>query len=210
MIEIQRSSGYEAIVTSCLELRFEWLADHWKHEFVSTGHCCSIPRVWSLEGGHSLDDPTRVSGPMYQQLDVKRDPDSGVVRALLVGQAGPHHFSASFTVEEQSDGVAIDIDVADRCASPVEALAATYLIESSEADLHDSDGGPPTLSWSNPKSRLVFVAEPPSQVAATEASLGSILLQALAKIDPAEKTHRFKYRWRWYNAPVHQIWDHTA
>jgi hypothetical protein len=208
MIEIETSSGYEAIITPCLQLRFEWRADHWKHELVSTGHCASIPRVWSLEGGHALDDPTRVSGPMYQQLDVKRDP-SGIVRALLVGQAGPHHFSASFTVEEKPHGVVIDVDVADRCTTKVEALAASYLIESSNADLHDS-GGPPTLTWSNPKSRLVFEAEPPARVAAVESSLGSIRIQALAAIDPAEKTHRFRYRWRWYNSPGHQIWDYTA
>jgi len=208
MIEIQQSSGHEAIITSCLQLRFEWMSDHWKHEIVSTGHCASIPRVWSLEGGHALDDPTRVSGPMYQQIDVRRDP-SGIARALLVGQAGPHHFSASFTVKEEADGVLIDVEVADRCPEKVEALAVTYLIEASGADLHDF-AGPTTLTWNNPDSRLVFAAESPAQVAATEAILGSIRIQALAAIDPLLKTHRFRYSWRFYNAPVHQIWGKIA
>jgi hypothetical protein len=208
MVEIEQSSGYEAILTSCLELRFVWMSDHWKHEFVSTGQYSANPRVWSLEGGHALDDPTRVSGPMYQQLDVNRDP-SGIVRALLIGQAGPHHFSASFTVEEEPDGVAILVDVADRCSSKVEALAATYLIDSSEAELQNSDG-PTTLTWRNPNSRLVFEAESPARVAATESIHGSIRIQALAAIDPSEKTHRFRYSWRWHNSPGRQIWDHTA
>lgn len=93
--------------------------------------------------------------------------------------------------------------------SKVEVLAATYLIEASTADLHES-GGSPTLSWSNPKSRLIFEAEPPTRVIATECSLGSIRIQAVAAIDPAEKTHRFKYRWRWSNSPGIQIWDNIA
>jgi len=208
MIEIETSSGQEAIITPCLRILFEWRTDHWKHEMISCGTCGSIPRLWSIEGGHALDDPARVSGPIYQQIDVRRDP-RGVARALLVGQAGPHHFSAAFEVHEKPDGIELDVDVADRCPVPVEALAATYLIEASTAELRHSDGSA-TLAWHNPDSRLVFEAEPPSRIAASEASMGTIRLQALAAIDPSTRTHRLRYRWRWAFKPSRPIWDHTA
>jgi hypothetical protein len=207
MLEIEVSSGHEAIIAPCLQLRFEWREDHWKHEMVSTGLSAAIPRVWSLDGGFERDS-TRVGGPVYQQLHVRPDP-SGVVRALLVGQSGPHHFSAAFTIEETTDGVVVDVDVADRCRSPVEALGATYLIEASEGEMAHSAGSA-TLSWHHPESRLVFEAEPPARIVAEEASFGTIRLQALAAIDPSEQTHRFRYRWRWSNSPGRQLWDYTA
>ena len=52
------------------------------------------------------------------------------VQALLVGQSGPHHFSAVFTVAERGRRrSSIEVDVADRCRAPVEALASTYLVD---------------------------------------------------------------------------------
>ena len=208
MPEIEISSGHQAIITSCFQFRFEWMSDRWKQEVVSLGSCASIPRIWSLEGVHSPDDPTRVSGPIYQQIDVQHESD-GVVRALLVGQSGPHHFSAAVSVEEKPDGAVVDIDVADRCRSPVEALAATYLIESSDAELRHSEGSA-ALAWHHPESRLIFEADQPTRISAQEGSLGTIRVQALATIDASEQTHRFRYRWRWVHSPEHRIWDHTA
>jgi hypothetical protein len=208
MLTIESSSGHQAILTPCLQLRFEWMSTHWKHEMVSCGPCAPIPRVWSIEGGHAADDPRRVSGPIYQQIDVRPDP-TGIARALLVGQSGPHHFSASFAVQGNPDGVVIDVDVADRCLTPVEALAATYLIEASGAAIRSDDAGA-ELSWHHPETRLIFEAEPPTRVAAAEASMGSIRLQALAAIEPTQKTHRFRYRWRWIHSPEHWIGDRTA
>jgi hypothetical protein len=210
MIDIEVSGNVERIVAPCLKLRFEWMADHWKHELVSTGSCASIPRIWSLEGGHDLDDPTRVNGPIYQQLNIKRDSDE-VVHALLVGQAGPHHFSSSFTVREIEDGVEIDVDLADRCRSPVESLAVTYLIEASDADLlADDRDGSASLSWRHPESRLEFAAEAPAVVASREATKGTIRFQAIAALKPGDQTHRLRYSWRWTHKVGRQIWDHTA
>ena len=124
----------------------------------------------------------------------------GVAHALLVGQAGPHHFSASFTVTETDDSAEIRVDVADRCVLPIEALAATYLIEASDAVLQH-EAGVASMTWRNPDAGLTFEAEPPTQIAVNEASIGSIRLQALATVDTSLKTQRFQYRWRWIKGP---------
>jgi hypothetical protein len=194
MTEIETTSGQEAIRTHCLTLRFFWVGDHWKHELVSTGDSASLPLVWSVEGGASAQEPTRVVSPTYQQIDRAGD----VARALLVGQSGPHHFSASFEVEEHSGGVSIAVDVADRCLGPVEALAATYQVEASAGQLDFDDGV--ILELRHPSARLRFQAEPPAQALADEAGMGVVRLQALAGLDPNSRTHRLRYRWIWEHA----------
>ncbi len=78
-----------------------------------------------------LEEHNRVVSPAYQQIHLEQDKAKGVVRAFLVGQSGPHHFSAAFEVAERPHGAVIDVDVADRCRAPVEYLAATYAIEPS-------------------------------------------------------------------------------
>ncbi len=78
-----------------------------------------------------LEEHTRVVSPTYQQIHLEQDKAKGVVRAFLVGQSGPHHFSAAFEVAERPHGAVIDVDVADRCRAPVEYLAATYAVEPS-------------------------------------------------------------------------------
>ncbi len=73
----------------------------------------------------------RVVSPAYQQLQFQED--GRAVQALLVGQSGPHHFSAVFAVEERDVSTAgrprSTVDVADRCRGPVEALASTYTVD---------------------------------------------------------------------------------
>ncbi len=206
MIQIETASGQEVIVAPCLRLRFSWVGDHWKQEMVSVGDSVGVPMIWSVEANNTLGDHSRVVSPTYQQIDV-RMADS-VARALLVGQAGPHHFSAAVEVSEAANGVVVDVDVADRCREPVEALAATYVMENAAGQLHQ--GGAGGLVWDHATHHLIFEADPPTRVLAASHGFGSLQVQALATIDPAARTHRFRYRWRWINEPDAQIWDRTA
>ncbi len=100
----------------------------------------------SIEGDPERDDPTRVISPAYQQLQFQTDGPK-IIQALLVGQSGPHHFSAVFAMEEAGKpdhvlwpdgafgGIYIGIDVADRCREPVDALASTYNVAATSSNL---------------------------------------------------------------------------
>ncbi len=207
MPEIELSGGNETIITHCLQVRFLWISDHWKHELVSAGGCHSIPRIWSVEGVPHHEDPGKPCGPLYQRLEARIEP-SGVARASLSGQSGSHHFSTTFEVREQPDEVIIDVDVVDRCPDPVKDLSVTYLIEASDGRLRADEVI--TITWSHPECKLVFEAEPPATATASEAGLGTIRLQAHAELDPSKQAHHFRYRWRWITLPARQIWDREA
>ena len=226
MVLHESSSGLETIITSCFQLRFSWHEDRWRHEIVSTGPAESLPRVSAVEAFTDRDEHHRVVSPTYQQIHLEEDRARQIVRAFLVGQAGPHHFSAVFEAAERPHGAVIDVDAADRCRTPVEYLAATYLVEPSSgawtSETHaqsdpDSVFDPAVaartaivLTCEYPHSRLVFEADAPGRHIAEEAGHGSVHLQALARTHPVEQTHRFRYRWRWVNDPTPSIWDHNA
>lgn len=226
MVVFESSSGAETILTSCFQLRFRWHEDRWEHEVASAGAAGSLPRFRSVEMATDLDGHRRVVSPAYQQIHLEQDRQRGVVRAFLVGQSGPHHFSAAFEVAERPHGAVIDVDVADRCRQPVEYLAATYLVEptpgayTGEARAPsdpDAEAGPAAaardaivLTCERPHGRLIFEADPPGRPMAEEAGHGAVRLQALAHVIESNQTHRFRYRWRWVTDPRPSIWDHTA
>ncbi len=226
MVIFESSSGSEVIIASCCQLRFWWHEDRWRHEIVSTGQAESVPRVASVEATTDPEGHTRIVSPTYQQIHLDQDKDKGIVRAFLVGQAGPHHFSAAFLVEERPHGAVIDVDVADRCLSPVEYLAATYKVEPTTGawasrdhatDDPDSAADPVVanrpeivLTCENPHTQLIFEADAPARYATEEAGHGAVRIQALAQPRAADQTHRFRYRWRWVNDSRPALWDRTA
>lgn len=226
MVTFQSSSGAETILASCFELRFRWYEDRWRHEIISTAQAESLPRISAVEAITDLEAHTRVVSPTYQQIHLEQDKAKKVVRAFLVGQSGPHHFSAVFEVANRPHGTVIDVDVADRCLLPVEYLAATYTIEPTSGtwttEAHtQSDPDAITdpavaarsaivLTCEHPHSRLIFEADAPARHAAEEAGHGSVRVQALAQPRASDQTHRFRYRWRWVNDPHPGIWDRTA
>ena len=223
MVTFESSTGSETIFSRCCQLRFWWHQDRWKHEIVSTAQAESLPRVAAIEMATDLEEHDRVVSPAYQQIHLEADKAKGVVRAFLVGQSGPHHFSAAFEVADRPHGAVIDIDVADRCRAPVAYLAATYTIEPSPGvwtqETHaqadpDSATDPAVaarsalvLTCEHPHARLIFEADHPARHAAEEAGHGAVRVQALAHTNPADQTHRFRYRWRWVNDPHPDVWD---
>ena len=220
MVTCESSSGTETILTACFQLRFSWHEDRWRHEVVSAGAAESLPRFRSVEMAADLDGHHRVVSPAYQQIHLEEDRKAGIVRAFLVGQSGPHHFSAAFEGAERPHGAVVDVDVADRCRRPVEYLAATYLVEPTPGQYASEDHAAPdpavaarsaiVLTCEHPHSRLIFEADHPGRHLAEEAGHGAVHLQALAHIIDSGQTHRFRYRWRWITDPRPSIWDHTA
>ena len=196
MPELHENGDAKAIVAGDLRLAFRWTGERWVHRLELQERDQVIPRVLaaSVEGDPDRDDPTRVVSPAYQQLHFQEDGRS--MQALLVGQSGPHHFSAVFTLVEEIFGdVSIHVDVADRCRGPVEAFASTYAVNARSDEL--ADASPIKASWNFGPDCLAFVARPPAQVAVAEAGRLATSIQALAGPDPGSATRRLLYDWHW-------------
>jgi len=192
MPELVTDGDLRSIATPTLRLAFRWVGDRWTHA-LEVGRDARVPIAWPIEGDPARDDPARVVSPAFQQLEFQ-EAGSGL-QALLVGQSGPHHFSAVFTVEESGGGAAVTVDVADRCRGPVEALASTYWVDAVSGDLVDADES--AIRWSVAGGRLGFEATPPTRAQLSEAGRRATRVQATAPIVAGVHTHRCIYRWRW-------------
>ena len=199
------------IVAGAFRLAFLWTGARWVHSLEHRARGASSHRVLaaSAEGDPDRDDPARVVSPAYQ--DIQFQEDGATTQALLVGQSGPHHFSAVFAVERRSrapglgwlhpdppgEEVHVRVDVADRCRAPIEALAASYTVDATSSDLIDAR--PTVVAWDLGPNRLTFATDygGPTQVAWAEAGRRATRIQALAGLDPAAATYRFQYLWHW-------------
>ena len=142
MIAIEEGEDERSIVTPCCRLVFRRDGERWTHSLISlpTGERL----LESLESDPDRDDPMRVISPSFQDLHFQ-DSREGLVLAMLVGQSGPHHFSAVFQVEMVEgpivDGVPvrpgsncqISADVAVRSRSAFESLTSTYSVSGADA-----------------------------------------------------------------------------
>jgi hypothetical protein len=189
-IAIEERGDSRAVVTPRLTLMFSWTGDRWSHTLELPGSV--VVRSVESDPQRESEEPGRVLSPAYQQVHFQRNGPS--VHALLVGEAGPHRFSASFRVEESGNGTIVEVDVADRCRKPVEALACTYTLSLTSSDLGDAD--PSRIVWERGGERLTFEsAGPPSLLTMAEAGRSATRVQAAASIDPERATRRWAYRW---------------
>jgi hypothetical protein len=195
MVELETDGDCRSIVTPTLRLAFRWVDDRWVHS-IEPGRM-GAPIARTIEGDPARDDPARVVSPAYQQLEFQA---TGLgLQALLVGQSGPHHFSAVFSVEESKGGTVIEADVADRCRTPIDVLACTYWVDARSGDLLDADST--RIQWSLPAGRLDFEVTPPGSAHLSEAGRRATRAQAGARVTPGTYTHRCRYRWRWQPNP---------
>jgi hypothetical protein len=199
MAQIVQTDDEFTIVAPPIRLVFRWDGRRWAHELSSGGRVIASSVEWEPE----RDDPSRVVSPAYQQVS----PHMGSERAgaLLVGQWGPHHGSAVFTVSDDENGVVIAADVAVRSRSVLEVLACTYTVHLSSSDLIDAS--PSAIDWrldEPPGGRLRFETSQRNgtgRVGLAEAGRRSTRVQASAEIVAGTATRRLEYRWRWFPDP---------
>jgi hypothetical protein len=185
-------------------VRFDRAGDRWTHRLlfgISDRDHAEI--VSAVESDCERDDPTRIVSPVYQELQ-RHEPAGDQIDGvclLLTGHFFQHHFSAAINLFRDPDSpsyVVLDFDVADRCRSPVQSLAATYLVRLGSSDLANAD--PQEIAW-NPgmivPGRVEIRCGPPCRLALEEAGRQAARVQAMAVMDPAKFTHRLHYRWRW-------------
>src|SRR5579864_3678266 len=112
-LEFETADDLRAIVTPGLRLAFRWTGDRWTHALEGGPESGRSVLAQAVES----NDLSRVVSPAYQQFHSQRTPET--IQAMLLGQAGPHHFSAVFTVRELPEGTDVAVDVADRCRAEV-------------------------------------------------------------------------------------------
>lgn len=182
-----------------LGLEFRKLGDRWAHAIVGPGPGRVLAESTSAPPGD--EDPARVVSPVYQELQLHGPETGPSLCLLLTGLFFQHHFSAAVTLSRdpvQGRGVFLDLDVADRCRSRVECLAATYLVRLDSGALVSAD--PERIAWQvdSPGAGLLeLVAVPPAALAIAEAGRKATRVGILASIQPGSFTHRLRYGWRW-------------
>ncbi len=132
-----------------MRLRFRRLNDRWTHAIeIGPGPWQTLAEA--IEWTTAAEDSNRIVSPVYQEVHFQHDGDS--VLALLVGLAGPHHFSAAVKVshrvsgppeshdfgEELSESTA-DFDVANRCRATIQAFDCHYKVHAPPAILPRGD-----------------------------------------------------------------------
>jgi hypothetical protein len=190
----------QAIVTPSLRLVFSWQDDRWIHAVM-----VAVPNGEPSAVVHSIDRSAgeRTVSPTYQQVHLQAD--AGVHHAMLVGQSGNHHFSATFTVREEENGViSIDVDVADRrlgSGGESEPLACTYDVRLPLAEVEEASHR--FIRWwcSSPAGHLNVAATDsnptPTIVMLSESRRDGSLVQPIARFVADAPTQRCRYRWTW-------------
>jgi hypothetical protein len=202
-VELLERPDERLIVTPHLRLGFRWTGDRWTHVLEMPAVEPGRPFASVVEADPERHEPGRVLSPTYQDIQTARDGAALLLMAL--GRFGKHHFAATFRVELVPAPVEpghpethVAVDVADRCAAPVESLAATYTV-------HRPPG---SLSWATEAgcgwtldaagATAVLEREPAdsaTRVVAAEAGRAACRAQVLAAARDAAGTHRLRYRW---------------
>ncbi len=157
----------KSVVLDDFRLDFTWTGDRWTHAIDLREGERWTRLAASLEAGE-VPEPARVMSPSYQQFHWHEDDLGG--RAMLIGQSGPHHFSAVFALRGiKGREVVLVVEVADRCLSPIEALACTFLVDLPSGNLKEAD--PSAILWTldGPAGKLKLESVDRSQLALAEA-----------------------------------------
>jgi hypothetical protein len=183
-------------------VRFRRLGDHWSDLILVPGETDELASSHLVPP--TSDDPSRVLNPVYQEVHLHRPEGGPNTCLLLTGRSFDHHFSAAVTLSTdplQTARMILDFDVADRCRSPVQILAATYLVSLHSGALVDA--APDRVVWQVPgptAGRLELLALSSASLSLAEAGRKAARVQILASIQPGTYTHRLRYRWCWTSA----------
>lgn len=176
---------------------FRKTGDRWIEAIQGVGPAAELVRALALEAA----DPARVANPVYQEVQLHGATTRPPLCLLSTGLSFDHHFSAAVTLSADPEALStirLDFDVADRCRSPVDSLAATYLVSLDSGALESADTG--RIVWqvsSSDRGRLELVAGPGASLTMAEAGRSATRVQILATIQPGTFTHRLRYGWRW-------------
>jgi hypothetical protein len=183
-----------------LRIAFARIGALWTHAFILPGED-GLEVARTVESDPDRDHPGRVVSPVYQDIQRHAGVHGPGLCLLLTGTLYNHHFSAVIQLGVDPDhpaGLVCDVDVADRCRSPVENLAATYTVRLDSGKL--AGAAPEAITWDNVgpgAGRLELLSTAPSFLVLAEAGRSATRVQVNAAVQPGILTHRLHYRWRW-------------
>ncbi len=184
---------------SGLRVAFARTGALWTHSILLSGSD-GLEIARAVDSDPARDDPGSVVSPVYQEIQHQTAVDPTLC-LLLTGTLFKHHFSAVVSLgpdHDRPESLVLDVDVAGRCRTPVENLAATYTVKLDGGAI--ADAGRNAITWhiTGPgEGRLELIAVAPSTLVLAEAGRSATRVQVLADIKPASFTHRLCYRWRW-------------
>ena len=196
----QESADRTDMCASGLQVAFARSGCLWTHSIIlAIEDGLEIARA--VDSDPQRDQPSRVVSPAYQDVQRHETAIAGSLCLLLTGTLFRHHFSAVVSLgpdHGRPDEIILDIDVADRCRTPVDFLAATYTVNLDSGAI--ADAGRQAIAWDKigrSQCRLELIAIAPSTLVLAEAGRSATRVQVLADIKPESYTHRLRYRWRW-------------
>jgi hypothetical protein len=192
--EIVAEDDLRSISGPDFALVFRKLGDRWTHA-LEVSRSLDGPRetiARAVEWDAERDDPERVASPIFQELQFQAD-THGSPRAFLLGMSGRHHFSAVFSLKDESTGVEIHVDLADRCRDEVLAIGSTYTVMLRSGELRAADET--AIDWDLGTSSLKFGARASTRVGMAEAGRTATRVQALASSVRDHPTRRWSYAW---------------
>jgi len=186
-----------------MRIGFARASDRWTHALTLPDHSGNeLVRV--VESQPDRDDPVRVVSPLYQEVHRHELRGGPGLCLLMTGLWFDHHFSAavSLAADPAQDAVfTLDFDIADRCRTPIESLAATYVLGLDSGALAEASPGRIVWNLDGPSpGRLELLADSSCSLALAEAGRQAMRVQVLAAIQQGNFTHRLRYRWRWTNS----------
>jgi hypothetical protein len=206
-ILIHQSADHIVFQSPRLALAFQRDPEHarWSHAVsLSDQADLSSPIASSLEWHTESEsaEHDRVLSPVYQDLRVERQADGSAI-VFALGKSGPHHFASTFhmTLGDQTQAhseTRIEIDVADRCSTPFEWLAATYAIHAPASRLAWATDSGASWEWPASHGLLVLESAPATadnqQCAVAEAGRAACRAQIITPANPRKATQRLIYR----------------
>jgi hypothetical protein len=91
----------------------------------------------------------------------------------------------------------IDVDIADRCRAPIDALASTYQINALAGELVEAEAN--HAEWEHPgRGRLALATFFHGGIAVSAGPGGAVQhAQVYATLKPGEPTQRLHHAWTW-------------
>jgi hypothetical protein len=202
---VTRSEGSDEVrevVAEGFRLVFLWDVDRWAHALIAGPEGQGKLLVRSFAREATADDPRQVAEPAFQQLHFQHERNAAL--ALLVGQSGSHHFSASFRIVEDA-AVWVEVDVADRHTRASDhgplPLACPYVVDLPFASLQEASHKLAVWACREPQGRLSVAAQDsaptPTLIISSEASSHASLVQPIAGFNPEAPAQRCRFTWCW-------------
>jgi hypothetical protein len=196
---LKTEGDVRSIADRDLALVFERVGDRWTHT-IEVSRSLGAPRetiARAVEWDADRDDPARVAGPVFQELQFQTDPQ-GRPHALLLGMSGRHHFSAAFALVPCEGGISVSVDLADRCRDEVVAIGSTYTAFLHSGELLHADLE--RIEWDLGTRRLTFAAGASTSVGLGEAGRRATRVQATAVNTAGVSTRRWAFSWSLSNS----------